>query len=136
MKKILLMLIIVLTTTFAKSQPAVFHTNSVVTGTYNKKSKKWVYNPETKIEFSIIFNESTVYIDDANNSRYVIDDKVEERTEGDKLHFIVKGFDKNEKDVLVILTRNTVTEKRTCTIYWTVAQRAVIYDIKEDEVTE
>jgi hypothetical protein len=136
MKKLLLMLIIVLATTFAKAQPSVFRTNSVVIGTYNKKLKKWIYNPKTKIELSIIFNELTVYVDDANNSRYVIDDKVEERTEGDKLHFIVKGFDKNEKDVLVILTRNTVTEKRTCTIYWTVAQRAVIYDIKEDEVTE
>jgi hypothetical protein len=133
MKKLLLMLVIVLATTFAKAQPSVFRTNSVVTGTYSKKLKNWVYNPGTKIELSIIFNESTVYINDANNSRYVIDDKVEERTEGDKLHFIVKGFDKNEKDVLVILTRNTVTEQRTCTIYWTVSQRAVIYDIKQDE---
>jgi hypothetical protein len=133
MKKLLLMLIIVLATTFAKAQPSVFRTNSVVIGTYNKKLKKWIYNPKTKIELSIIFNELTVYVDDANNSRYVIDDKVEERTEGDKLHFIVKGFDKNEKDVLVILTRNTVTEQRTCTIYWTVSQRAVIYDIKQDE---
>jgi len=133
MKKLLLMLIIVLATTFAKAQPSVFRTNSVVIGTYNKKLKKWIYNPKTKIELSIIFNELTVYVDDANNSRYVIDDKVEERTEGDKLHFIVKGFDKNEKDVLVILTRNTVTEQRTCTIYWTAAQRAVIYDIKQDE---
>jgi hypothetical protein len=133
MKKLLLMLIIVLATTFAKAQPSVFRTNSVVIGTYNKKLKKWIYNPKTKIELSIIFNELTVYVDDANNSRYVIDDKVEERTEGDKLHFIVKGFDKNEKDVLVILTRNTVTEQRTCTIYWTAAQRAVIYDVKQDE---
>jgi len=133
MKKIILMLIIVLTTTFVKAQPSVFRTNSVVTGTYSKKLKNWVYNPEAKIQLSIIFNESTVYVDDANNSRYVIDDKFEERNEGDKLHLIVKGFDKNEKDVLVILTRNTVSEKRTCTIYWTGSQRAVIYDIKPDE---
>jgi hypothetical protein len=92
-----------------------------------------IYNPKTKIELSIIFNELTVYVDDANNSRYVIDDKVEERTEGDKSHLIIKGFDKNKKDVLVILTKNIVTEQRTCTIYWTVSQRAVIYDIKQDE---
>ena len=72
------MLIIVLATTFAKAQPSVFRTNSVVTGTYSKKLKNWVYNPVTKIELSIIFNESTVYINDANNSRYVIDDKVED----------------------------------------------------------
>ena len=133
MKKLLLMLIIVLATTFAKAQPSVFRTNSVVIGTYNKKLKKCIYNPKTKIELSIIFNELTVYVDDANNSRYVIDDKVEERTEGDKSHLIIKGFDKNKKDVLVILTKNTVTEQRTCTIYWTVSQRAVIYDIKQDE---
>ena len=133
MKKILLVLIIVLTTTFAKAQPSVFRTNSVVIGTYNKKLKKWIYNPKTKIELSIIFNELTVYVDDANNSRYVIDDKVEERTEGDKSHLIIKGFDKNKKDVLVILTKNIITEQRTCTIYWTASQRAVIYDIKQDE---
>jgi hypothetical protein len=133
MKKILLVLIIVLTTTFAKAQPSVFRTNSVVIGTYNKKLKKWIYNPKTKIELSIILNELTVYVDDANNSRYVIDDKVEERTEGDKSHLIIKGFDKNKKDVLVILTKNIITEQRTCTIYWTVSQRAVIYDIKQDE---
>lgn len=132
MKKIILMLIIVLTTGILKAQeqPTVYYTNSVTTGTFNNKLKKWVYNPKTEIEFSIIFNEAVVYINDANNSRYVIDDKFEERNEGDKLHFIVKGFDKNEKSVLIILTRNTVTEKRTCSIYWTVAQRVVIYDVK------
>ncbi len=132
MKKIVLMLIIALTTTFVKAQPSVYHTNSVTTGTFNNKSKKWVYNPKTELNFSIIFNESVMYIDDANNSRYVMDDKVEERKEGDKLHFIIKGFDKNEKDVLIILTRNTVTEKMTCSIYWTVAKRIVIYDVKQE----
>jgi hypothetical protein len=134
MKKLLLMLIIVLTTTFVKAQeqPTVYHTNSIVTGTYSSKLKKWIYNPEIKIEFSIILNESTVYINDASNSRYVLDDKVQERNEGDKLHFIIKGFDKNEKNVLVILTKNVVTGKRTFTIYWTKAQRTVIYDIKDE----
>ncbi len=126
------MLIIVLTTEILKAQEqaTVYYTNSVTTGTYNSKLKKWMYDPKTEIEFSIIFNEAVVYINDANNSRYVIDDKFEERNEGDKMHFIVKGFDKNEKSVLVILTRNTVTEKRTCSIYWTAAQRVVIYDVK------
>ena len=134
MKKIILMLIIVLTTTFVKAQPSVFRTNSVVTGTYSKKLKNWVYNPETKIQLSIIFNESTVYVDDANNSRYVIDNEVEERTEGDNLYFIIKGFDKNKKSVLIILNKNTITKKRTFSVHWMVGkeQRAVIYDIKEE----
>ena len=126
------MLIIVLTTGILKAQeqPSVYYTNSVTTGAFNNKLKKWIYNSETKIEFSIIFNEAIVYINDANNSRYVIDDKFEERIEGDKMHYIVKGFDKNEKNVLIILTRNTITDKRTCSIYWTVAKRVVIYDVK------
>jgi hypothetical protein len=136
MKKLLLIIIIVLTTIFAKAQsePAVYHTNSVVTGTYNSKLKEWSYDPEIKIELSIIFNKSTVCINDKNNSRYVIDDRVEERKEGDRLHFIIKGFDKNKKDVLVILTRNTITEKKTCSIHWMAGseQRAAIYNIKDE----
>lgn len=135
MKKLLLMLIIVLTTTFVKAQQlAVYHTNSVITSTYNPKLKKWINDPETKVELSIILNESTVYIDDVNNSRYVIDNEVEERTEGDNLYFIIKGFDKNKKSVLIILNKNTITKKRTFSVHWMVGkeQRAVIYDIKEE----
>ena len=49
MKKLLLMLVIVLATTFAKAQPSVFRTNSVVIGTYNKKLKKG------KIDFVLQF---------------------------------------------------------------------------------
>jgi hypothetical protein len=135
MKKLLLMLIIVLTTTFVKAQQlAVYHTNSVITSTYNPKLKEWIYDPETKVELSIILNESTVYINDKNNSRYVIDNEIEKRIEGDDLYFIIKGFDKNKKSVLIILNKNTITEKRTFSVHWMVGkeQRAVIYDIKEE----
>jgi hypothetical protein len=38
---------------------------------------------------------SYVLTGDYSNSRYVIEDKAEEHTEGDRLHFIIKGFDKN-----------------------------------------
>ena len=90
MKKLLLMLIIVLTTTFVKAQQlAVYHTNSVITSTYNPKLKEWIYDPETKVELSIILNESTVYINDKNNSRYVIDNEIEKRIEGNDLYFII-----------------------------------------------
>jgi hypothetical protein len=132
MKKLLLVLIIILTTTFVKAQPSVFHTSSFKKGTYHAKLKNWIYTPTTKIELSIIFNKSTVCINDKNNSRYIIEDKAEEHTEGDRLHFIIRGFDKNKKDVLVILTRNTITEKKTCTIYWVVSKRAIIYNVKDE----
>ncbi len=125
------MLIIVLTTTFAKAQPSVCHTHSVTIGRYSTKFKKWNYDPSIFIDLSIIFEESTIYVNDLNNSRYFMSIDGEERKDGDKTHYITKGLDEDKRDILIILTRNTVTLKRTLTIYWTSFQSAVIYDLKK-----
>ena len=133
MKKIISILILVLTTVWVNAQANIYHSTSIKEGKYNKKLKKWNFTNPTIDEVSIIFNEGAVYVSDVNNSRYIISDEVDDISDDKNVIYAVKGLDKNKKDIVIFLIKDKISEERVIMIYWSVSTTAVKYQIKNEE---
>ena len=132
MKKIVLMLILVLTTVFVNAQAIIYHATSFQLGKYDKKLKKWNFDQPFVNEVSIIFNEGIVYVSDVNNSRYTISDEINDISDEINIIYAINGFDNDKKKVLIFLIKNKVTEEKNITIYWNKSQSTLKYIIKND----
>lgn len=133
MKKIVLMLILVLTTVFVNAQAHVYHSKAIQEGKYNKKLKKWNFTNPSSSQVSIIFNEGTVYVSDLNNSRYIISDVVDDISDDKNVIYAIKGLDKTKKDVIIFLIKDKTSEEKVIIIYWSLSGNSLKYKIKNEE---
>ena len=136
MKKIVLMLILVLTTVFVNAQAIIYHATSIQEGKYNKKLKKWNFTNPRSSQVSIIFNEGAVYVSDINNSRYIISDEVNDISDDKNVILSIKGSDKNEKNIIIFLIKDKTTGERLLLIYWGLSGNSLKYQIKNEETIE
>ena len=136
MKKIVLMLILVLTTVFVNAQANVYHATSIQEGKYNKKLKKWSFTNPSSSQVSIIFNEGAVYVSDINNSRYIISDVVDDISDDKNVIYAIKGLDKTKKDVVIFLIKDKASEEKVIIVYWSLSGNSLKYKIKNEETIE